>query len=84
MAKAKRSTAKTKRPKAAPKVPVLLEALDRAEELKRGTLAMVNSVSGDILEVEPLSWVAHRLDSDAKALVEMLREMHDAIRGSHV
>jgi hypothetical protein len=80
MAKAKRTTTNTKRAKAPAKVPSLLEALDRAQELHRGALAMLNATSGDILEAAPLGWVAHRLANEAETLAKIMLEIHTANR----
>lgn len=80
MAKVKPIMTKPTRAKTPAKVPSLLEALDRAQELHRGALAMLNATSGDILEAAPLGWVAHRLANEAEALAQIMLEIHTAAR----
>lgn len=75
MAKAKRSTAEKRAPKAPPSV---LNILDQTQELRRGALAMFNATSGDVLEADNLGWVAHKLLKDAERLEANVAALHRA------
>lgn len=63
-----------------PEKPTLLRALNQADVVRRGALAMLNATTGDILTGENLGWVADKLADDADHLEKMLSELHEASR----